>query len=229
MLNAPSGCRVGWRHILGRAVTPLIRPGRGSRVQRIQVFTDRACLGLTIIRPCLRRGSAAQPVVAARVDVHLAAVHRRLLTRHQARLGAAAHDLLEQGAEHIAVAEAVMPVLAESAVIGHRAVQAEAAEPRMGQVEVDVGAQFALGADASEITDQQHANHQLGIDRRASDGAVVRRHHAADERGVEQSVHSTQRMIGRDMVIQPKRVEQRLRHHPLAHHRRLHRIEEVSE
>ena len=152
----------------------------------------------------------------------MAAVHGRALAGHEARLGATAHHLLEHGTEHVAVPKAAVPVRAECRVVRHGAVQAKTAEPAMGQVEVDLGAKPALRADAAQIADQQHADHQFRVDRGPPDRAVVRRHDAADERRVEQGVDGAQRMVVRHMVIKPERVEQRLRHHPLAHHRRLH-------
>jgi hypothetical protein len=92
-----------------------------------------------------------------------------------------------------------------------------------------LGAQLALGAHAIEGADQQHADHQLEVDRGAADGAVVGRHDPADERGVEQHVDSAKRMVSRNVVFEAERIEQRLRHHPLAHHRRLHRTRKTSE
>lgn len=151
----------------------------------------------------------------ARVGLDLAAVHGRALAGHEARLRAAAHHFLEHGAEHAAVAEAAVPVLAEGAVVRHGAVQTQAAEPAVGQVEVDLRTQPALGADAAEVADQQHSDHQLRVDRRAPDRAVVGRHDAADGGGVQQGVHGAQRVVVRHVVFEPERVEQRLRHHPL--------------
>jgi hypothetical protein len=47
---------------------------------------------------------------------------------------AAAHDGLEDVAQQVAVAEAAVAVLGEGRVIGHGALQAEPAEPSVGQV-----------------------------------------------------------------------------------------------
>jgi hypothetical protein len=114
-------------------------------------------------------------------------------------------------------------------VIRHGAVQPEAAEPAVGQVEVDLGAEPALGADAAEVADQEHADHQLRVDRGAPDRAVVGRHHAADEGRVQEGVDGAERVVARHVVLEPEGVEQRLRRHPPAHHRRLPRAAEVSE
>jgi hypothetical protein len=210
-------------------VARLVRFGRSGRVERVEILAHRTRLGLAIRGPRFGHAVPWQALVAARVGVDLTAVHRRALAGHKARLGAAAHDLLEQSAEHVAVAEAVVPVLAEGAVVWHGAVQAETAEPAMGQVEVDLGAELPFRADAAQVADQQHAGHQLGINRGPPDRAVVGRHDTADERCIEQGIDGAQRVVGRHMVLNPERVKQRFRHHPLAHHRRLHRTVEISE
>ena len=114
-------------------------------------------------------------------------------------------------------------------MVRHGAVQAEAAEPAVGQVEVDLGAELPFRADAAQVADQQHADHQLGIDREPPDRAVVGRHDTADERRIEQGIDGAQRVVGRHMVLDPERVEQRLRHYSLAHHCRLHRTVEINE
>ena len=50
----------------------------------------------------------------------------------------------------------------------------KATEPAIGQIEVDLVAQPTLRANAEAVADDQHAPHQLGIDRRATRLAVVR-------------------------------------------------------
>jgi len=122
---------------------------------------------------------------------HVAAVHGRAFAGNKASLHAAAHNLLEHGTEHMAITEAAMPVLAEGAVVRHGVVHAKAAKPAMGQVEAHPGAELPLGADPAEVADQQHAYHQLRIDRGTSDQAVVGRHDAPDERRVQQGVYRT--------------------------------------
>jgi hypothetical protein len=66
--------------------------------------------------------------------------------------------------ECVALAKATMPVLGEGRVVGHRVFEIEAAEPTIGQIQVDLFAQPSLGADAEAVADDQHAHHQLGID-----------------------------------------------------------------
>jgi len=60
------------------------------------------------------------------------------------------------------------------------------------------------------------------------DQAVVRRHDAADECRVQQRIHSAEQVVGWKVIVDPNRVEQRLRHHPLAHHHCLHHTMETN-
>src|SRR5205085_9472640 len=75
-------------------------------------------------------------------------------------------------AQEITIAEAAMTVLREGRVIRHLALQAQAAEPAIGQVQMHFLAEPALRANAEAIADEQHPDHQLRVDRRTSDLAV---------------------------------------------------------
>jgi hypothetical protein len=59
-------------------------------------------------------------------------------------------------------------------VIRHLVVEIEAAEPTIGEVELDLLAQLSLEADAVAVADDEHPQHELGIDRRSADLAVER-------------------------------------------------------
>ena len=97
--------------------------------------------------------------------------------------------------------------------------QAQAAEPTVGQVEAGVLAEPAPGPDAVEVADQQHAKHQFGINRGAAPAAVRRREQRAHEGQVEHGVDAPEQVVGRDMLIEPESVEQRSLRHLLTHHR----------
>jgi hypothetical protein len=60
-------------------------------------------------------------------------------------------------------------------MIGYMAVEAETTKLAICQIEMDFLAQAPLGADAKTITDDQHPDHQFGIDRWATNRAVKRR------------------------------------------------------
>lgn len=50
-------------------------------------------------------------------------------------------------------------------MIRHASVEPETAEPAICQVKVDLLAQPSLGADAEAVSDDEHPDHQFGIDR----------------------------------------------------------------
>ena len=113
-----------------------------------------------------------------------------------------------------------MPVLRESGMIGHIAVEPEPAEPPVRQIEVDLFAEAPLGANAEAIADNQHPDHQLGSDRRATHRAVERREFVAQFRQLDKAVHRPQQMIRRHMRIEREVVEQHtLFDLPRSHHR----------
>jgi hypothetical protein len=60
-------------------------------------------------------------------------------------------------------------------MIGDISLDAEAAEPAIGEVELDLTAQRAFRADGEHIADDEHPDHQHRIDRGAADRRIVRR------------------------------------------------------
>jgi hypothetical protein len=68
-------------------------------------------------------------------------------------------------------------------------------------------AQAPLGADAEAVADQQHADHQLGINRGPSHGAVEAGQMLAQLGAVNEAVDAPQEVIGRDMILKLERVE----------------------
>ena len=110
-------------------------------------------------------------------------------------------------------------------MIGHRAVEPEAAEPAVSEVEMHFLAQPPLRADAERVADNQHADHQLGVDRWPPRLAVVRPQMLANARQVDEPVDRAQQMIRRDVILEAEAVKQRLLHHrPLAHHQPVSRF-----
>src|SRR5271166_3079064 len=110
------------------------------------------------------------------------------------------------------------------------AVEAQATEPAISQIEVDLVAQLPLRANAEAVADDQHADHQLGIDRRATRLAVVWLQMRPDLRKVDEPIDLAKQVIVRDMPFQAEAVEQRLLHQPpFAHHRESPRFIEKTE
>lgn len=106
------------------------------------------------------------------------------------------HDL-EQPAQQIAVAEAPLTVLGEGRMVGHPPFEAEAAEPTIGRVQVDLVAQPALGANAESLSDDQHPDHRFGIDRRTPGRAVEPREVRPQFGEVDEAIDRPAQVIGR--------------------------------
>jgi len=105
-------------------------------------------------------------------------------------------------------------------VIRHIGLEAEPAEPPVGQVEMNLLAQSTLGADAVAVAHQQHPDHQLRVDRGAADVAVIRSQVTPHSRQINEAVDLPQQVIPRYVSLDAEAEEQRLLHHrPLAHHR----------
>ena len=91
---------------------------------------------------------------------------------------------------------------------------------------MDLLAQPPLGADAERVTDDEHPDHQLGVDRWTPGLAVVRPQMIADARQIDEPVDRAQQVIRRNMILEAEAVKQRLLHHrPLAHHRPVSRFD----
>ncbi len=158
--------------------------------------------------------------LAIGVGADQAGVDRKPFATYQP-LGHASRDRrFEQRAQQVAIAEAPVAVLREGRVVGHVAVQPQPAEPAIGQVQMHLVAQPALGPDAHAIADDEHPDHQFRIDRGATRLAVEGLQLLADARQVHEPVDRAQQVICRHMPLQAEAVEQRLlRYRPLAHHR----------
>jgi hypothetical protein len=167
--------------------------------------------------PLPRISGSGCRLVGIRLDQ--AGIDRKALAAYQPLIQAALHHRLEQMTEQIAFAKAVVAVLGEGGVIGHLAFQTQAAELPVGKIAMQLLAQALLGADAEAVADQQHADHQLGINARATGGAVEAGQMLAQLGAVDEAIDTSQQVIGRDMVLKVEPVEQALLHHEtLAYH-----------
>ena len=184
-----------------------------SRYSRTDRRVGRDRVPVDLLRPFRR----ALPVG---VGPDQAGIDREALAADQPFLDAAPDRRLEQLAQEIAVAEAAVPVLREGRVVRHVALQAEPAEPAIGEVEMHLLAEPPLRADAEAVADDQHPDHQLRVDRGPPDLAVEGPQMRADARQVDEAVDRAKQVVGRDVPLQAELVEQRLLHHrPFAHHR----------
>jgi hypothetical protein len=104
--------------------------------------------------------------------------------------------------ERIALAEATVPILGEGRVVRHRIFEIKVAEPAIGQIQMDFFAQPALRADAEAVAHDQHADHQLRIDRWAARVAVERREVIAQFSEVEEAIDAAQQVIAWDVIVE---------------------------
>lgn len=80
-------------------------------------------------------------------------------------------------------------------------------------------AQAPLRSDAEAVTDQEHPDHQLGINRRPTNATVERCQVPPDLFEVDKPVDRPQQMVGGDMLLKRELIEQRsLLDLPMPHH-----------
>lgn len=108
----------------------------------------------------LRRIHAPIP---AGVGEHLAGIDREAFAAHQARPHRPAQHRLEPMPECAALLESPVAVDRVRRVIGRRILDAQSAEPPIGETELHLLAQPALGADAIRISHDQHPDQQLRV------------------------------------------------------------------
>jgi hypothetical protein len=87
------------------------------------------------------------------------------------------------------------------------AIQAKLTKPAIREIEMNFLTQAALRPYSHAIADDQHADHQLRIDRGATGVAIMRPQHLTDLIEVEMTVDASQHVIGRHMVIEAKIVK----------------------
>lgn len=79
---------------------------------------------------------------------------------------------------------------------------AQAAEPAIGQVYLHFTAQRPLGADREHVADDQHPDHEHRIDRRTADRRIVRGQFRVDPGKVQNRGYLTDMVIAGNGVIE---------------------------
>src|SRR5438128_285308 len=131
------------------------------------------------------------------------------------------NDALEHMSKRVALTKATVAVLRERRMVRHCIPETQSTEPAIGQIEVDLFAQPALGTNAKAVPHDQHPHHQLRIDRRPPSVAVERRKMTTQLAEVENSINTAQQVISRNVIVEIERVEQLpLPARSLPHHRR---------
>src|SRR5262249_58706805 len=93
--------------------------------------------------------------------------------------------------------------------VGAPASDPEPEEPWIGKIEMTLLAQPSLRAYAEAVAYDEHAHHQLGIDRGPSDAAVEPSQLPPQLAKFDKSVYRPQEMIGRYVPFERERIEQR--------------------
>jgi hypothetical protein len=167
-----------------RSTVPQGRLERRTSARSRWLRSMRPCPGVEILPHSTTAGGETSPVrmlcagdgpLLVGISRDQAGIHRKSLAADQLLLDTTAHHRFEDMPERIAVANPTVPVLGEGGVVRHIAVEAEPAEPAIGQIEVHLFTEPPLGADAEAVADQQHPDHQLGINRGSACRAVERR------------------------------------------------------
>src|SRR6478609_5555328 len=104
-------------------------------------------------------------------------------------------------------------------VIRHLAVQTEPTEPAIREIEMDFLTEPPFGTDAHAVADDQHPQHQVGIDRGPADSAVERPQLCTDALQINKPVDAAKQMIPWHIIIEAEIIEQLRRRDLHAHHR----------
>ncbi len=83
---------------------------------------------------------------------------------------------------------------------------------------MDFLAQPALGSDAEAVADDEHADHELGIDRWPAGVAVERRKMLTQFAEIEEAINASKQVIARDVIFEIEGVEQLILNGALTHH-----------
>ena len=104
-------------------------------------------------------------------------------------------------------------------MVRHCIFEIESAEPAIRQVQMHLFAQPPLGANAEAVADDQHADHQLRINRWTAGVAVERREVWRRSPRSKNPVDAAQQVIARDVIVKVEGVEELvLRCRSLTHH-----------
>ena len=116
------------------------------------------------------------------------------------------NNALEELAECIALTKAAMSVLGEAGVMGSRLpIRGGRTSGMLG--EMHLFTQTAFRTDAKAVTDDQHTNHQLGINGGPPRMAVIISKMFTQITKVRKPVDATQQMIGWNVVFEVESIE----------------------
>src|SRR5213078_2714194 len=85
------------------------------------------------------------------------------------------HNMLEETAENVAVAKPLIACTRERRVVRDLVFDGKLTKPAISEVYLHIAAQRSLRADGEHIADNQHADHQLWINRGPTIVGIMRR------------------------------------------------------
>src|SRR6202521_5066524 len=161
---------------------------------------------LLCLWPC-NRLVAGHPLLLVYIRLDQARIDRERFAPNQPGRNAHCHDSLEDPTQGVTLPEAFVPRTTEYRVIGDPVLNAELAEPPVGQVDLDFSAQPALRAERKHIANDQHPDHQHRINRGPTRVRVIRCQLLVHPTQIEQTVDLPHQMIGRNHLVEIKRIE----------------------
>jgi hypothetical protein len=93
-------------------------------------------------------------------------------------------------------------------MIRHLVLEPETAEPTVGEVEMHLLAQAPFGPKPHDIANDQHPDHEAGIDRGASSVTVETAHLFVQVIQIKDPINPSKKMTGGDMRLKIELIEQ---------------------
>ena len=120
-----------------------------SGIEGCEILANRmGCL--LCLRPC-NRLVARYPFLLVHIRLDQARIDRERFAPNQPGRNAHRHHSLEDPAQGIALSEAFLPRTAEHGVVGYFVFDAELAEPTIGKVDLNLGANPPLRTDRKHV------------------------------------------------------------------------------
>lgn len=162
-----------------------------------------------------------------------AGIDCKSLATHQPFFHTARNGRLKYAAQKATLPEPTVAVLGKRRMIRDAVTKVQAAEPAIGQVQMNLFAQAAFRPDAGAIAHKQHPDHQFGINGRATSVAVKLGKMRTNTTQVNEPINRTQQVVLGNVIFQRKLIKQCcLRLLPWPQHRKspcaIHRLNQLS-